>query len=121
MLLYLQYEILIMRRVVTGFDEEGNAVFKTDGDTTRIVRIEGYAFDFLNEIWASEGLSTIPIDETDKTMSMESFIPTIPGGVRFRTFTVPTSSMIKDYVKKTKNPYSFFDQSVSLLYLGGPV
>jgi len=61
-----------MRRVVAGFDKDGNAVFKSDGETTSIVRMDGYSIDFLNDIWAAGGISTIRMVEIDKTVSMAS-------------------------------------------------
>ncbi|MFX0072833.1 MAG: cupin domain-containing protein [Candidatus Hermodarchaeota archaeon] len=100
-----------MRRVVTGFDEDGNAVFKYDGETKRKVKIDGIPeIVWLDEIWASNEISTIPIDDNDVTVSMDSFLPTVPGSVRFRTFTIPPSKTISGYIRKGHNVEDFYKE-----------
>ena len=100
-----------MRRVVTGFDKDGIAVFKSDGETKRLVSIDGIPdIDFLDEIWAADDISTIPMDETDITVSMDSFVPTTPGAVRFRVFTIPPAKTISDYIKKGYKPDDFLKE-----------
>ncbi|MFX0057971.1 MAG: cupin domain-containing protein [Candidatus Hodarchaeota archaeon] len=97
-----------MRRVVTGFDNNGNAVFKHDGETKRKVQIDDIPeIEFLDEIWASNEISTIPMDDTDITVSMDSFIPTIPGSVRFRKITYPPSKTFSRYIRKGHDPDDF--------------
>ena len=100
-----------MRRVVTGFDKEGNAVFKYDGETKRKVKIDGIPdIVWLDEIWASDEISTIPMDDTDITVSMDSFLPKIPGSVRFRTFIIPPAKTISNYIRKGHSPDDFYKE-----------
>ena len=97
-----------MRRVVTGFDNNGNAVFKHDDETKRKVEIDDIPdIVFLDEVWASNETLAIPMDDTDITVSMDSFVPKIPGSVRFRKITYPPSKTFSQYMKKGHNPIDF--------------
>ena len=77
-----------MRRVITGHDQNGKSVFISDEETSRAVELDDFpGVKLLDEIWATDDLPTIPVDSTDPTRKMDSFVP-LPGGTRFRFFTI---------------------------------
>lgn len=85
-----------MRRVVTGHDNNGKSVFISDGETSRKVILSAFPdITFLDEIWSTDEIVDIPVDDSDPTIKMESFVPP-PGGSRF---TLITFAPEKEYIK----------------------
>ena len=78
-----------VRRVVTGHDEEGKAVFISDGRPARSI-----AFDTLPglefvELWATEAVPQIPVNNFEPSADIASFVPP-PVGTRFRIVRFPS-------------------------------
>jgi mannose-6-phosphate isomerase-like protein (cupin superfamily) len=80
-----------IRRVVTGHDSSGNAIFLYDGQPERVVSIETLPGLELVELWATEHTPIVPVPSADPTLTMESFVPG-SGGSRFRIFRLPGRS-----------------------------
>lgn len=74
-----------IRRVVTGHDERGRAVFVSDGDVvaTKLSLLPGYAFC---EAWGTEIVPTFP-DGGQRSVQHQYFPPV--GGFRFTIVTIP--------------------------------
>lgn len=72
-----------MRRIVTGFNEEGKSVFISDGEPTRSCTIEELPSFRMAEVWATEAQPTIPNVEGDITEKISSLVLG-PAGTRFR-------------------------------------
>ena len=72
-----------MRRIVTGHTESGKSVFVSDGEPPRIASIKGIPDQGMAEIWATDGIATIPVGKGDPTVEMSSLVPG-PEGTRFR-------------------------------------
>ncbi|MFC2036113.1 cupin domain-containing protein [Chloroflexota bacterium] len=83
-----------MRRVVTGHTKSGKSVFVSDGEPTRTVMVKDYPGPELIEVWATDGIPTIPVDEGDPTIEMSSFVPG-PGGTRFRIIQMPPKQKLE--------------------------
>lgn len=76
-----------MRRVVTGHDKNGKSVFISDNEINRTVSLDALpAIKLLEEIWCTEDIPAIPVNQDDPTVHMSSFVPN-PKGTRFRFFT----------------------------------
>jgi mannose-6-phosphate isomerase-like protein (cupin superfamily) len=77
-----------MKRIVTGHDEDGKAVFTSVGEPGRVVDIDaGPVSAGFYEMWATSGESQVP----DSAVAPEAdIVPMIPGngGTRFRLFRI---------------------------------
>lgn len=76
------------RRVVTGHDRSGKAVFASDThvDATSVELLPGSEF---HQLWGSDRTSTFPDDGSEP--AHRTFFPPV-GGFRFGIFTVPPQS-----------------------------
>ena len=72
-----------IRRVVTRCTQEGPSVLVSDGTPTQVVTLADFPELEIINLWATEDLTTIPVDESDPTLGNSSFLPN-PGGTRFR-------------------------------------
>ena len=80
-----------LRRVVTGRNRAGKAVFVQNGVSPRIVTTETLPGLALVEVWATDKIPTLPVAPVDLTTTMKSFVPG-PGGTRFRIVQFPGAS-----------------------------
>ena len=80
-----------LRRVVTGRNRAGKAIFVQDGVAPRVVTTETLPGLALVEVWATDMIPTLPIAPGDLTTTMKSFVPG-PGGTRFRIVQFPGAS-----------------------------
>lgn len=78
-----------MRRIVTGHDAQGKAVFLSDGEPPRRVVVESLPSLGHHEIWATDACPRIPADQEDTTLQMQRFLPA-PGGSRIRVVHFPS-------------------------------
>lgn len=78
-----------MRRIVTGHDARGRAVFVSDGPPSRTVTMESLPELAHDELWATDAVPRIPADQVDRTPQMECFVPA-PGGSRVRVVRFPS-------------------------------
>lgn len=77
-----------VRRVVTGHNSEGKAVFIADGESPRHVSFDNLpGLEFI-ELWATQGTARIPIGQSDPTVNLSTFVPG-PNGTRFRIVRFP--------------------------------
>lgn len=83
--------VIEAKRVVTGIDAEGKAVFVQVGRTPRNVTTESLPGLALAEMWATEATPSIPVGPDDPTRTMTSFVPAA-GGTRFRLCRFPAQS-----------------------------
>jgi len=86
-----------MRRVVTGFTQSGKSVFVSDGEPPRSIKPDGLDSE-LYEVWGTDGIPTIPVEEGDPTVEMSSFIPA-PGGTLFRVWRIPGTKEVERATK----------------------
>jgi mannose-6-phosphate isomerase-like protein (cupin superfamily) len=82
--------MLEIRRVVTGFDENGKSVIISDGEPPRTEKLPSMPDSVMSELWALDGPAVIPAGP-DITPTMSSFVP-IAGQVRIKTWTLPPDS-----------------------------
>ena len=80
-----------LRRVVTGRNRAGKAVFVQNGVSPRIVTTETLPGLALVEVWATDKIPQLPVAPVDLTTTMKSFVPG-PGGTRFRIVQFPGAS-----------------------------
>jgi Cupin domain len=74
-----------VRRVVTGFDEQGKSVFASDGEVEPIILSMGTGAPFVR-VWGGDVVPTLPTDGTPP--SQPNYFPPA-GGYRFGFFTLP--------------------------------
>lgn len=95
-----------IRRVVTGHDGDGRAVFISDGEPPRSIAFNGLPGLEFHELWATEEPPSIPVDETDPTLRMSSFLPASTGS-RFRVVRFPSGLEVSKMVEKGFDPVAF--------------
>ena len=84
---------LQVRRVVTGHDDNGKAVFVSDGPPARVVDPTGMNVEYV-EVWATEDVPTVPIDPSiDPPAQVSSLLPG-PNGSRFRFVLFPPEDQL---------------------------
>ena len=79
-----------VRRVVTGHDRNGKAVFASDQqvDPVTLALMPGYEF---HELWGADQAPTFP-DDGGPTAQASFFPPA--GGYRFGLFTIPPGTVV---------------------------
>ncbi len=82
-----------MRRVVTGLTQSGKSIFVSDGEPPRNIKAEGLDSEIF-EVWGTDGIPTIPVEEGDPTVEMTSFIPP-SGGTRLRISRIPGTKEVE--------------------------
>lgn len=73
-----------MRRVVTGIDKDGKSYFVSDGEPPRHFKSETGLEVY--EVWRVYGKPTIPVDKTDPTVEMTTYLPEVGEGGSFLRF-----------------------------------
>jgi hypothetical protein len=73
-----------MRRVVTGIDKDGKSYVVSDGEPPRHFKAE--TGQQVYEVWRVYGTPTIPVDETDPTVDMTTYLPEVGEGGSFLRF-----------------------------------
>lgn len=82
-----------IRRIVTGHDVQGNAVFVSDADAPRAVafkNIPGHAFA---QVWATGATATVPHQGTDPTAAGGAVVPET-GGTSLLVVTFPPDTVM---------------------------
>ena len=78
-----------MKRVVTGYDQDGKSVFVMTGEPPcEIAREEGTRLTFC---WETKGLPVLPIEQKDPTLAMTTPFPG-PDGTTFVMVQIPGNS-----------------------------
>jgi mannose-6-phosphate isomerase-like protein (cupin superfamily) len=95
-----------VRRVVTGHDEEGKAIFISDGTPARHVTFDNLPELEFFELWATEGVPQIPVDNFDPSVDIESFVPSATG-TRFRIVRFPSGLEMAKLIEKGFDPAAF--------------
>jgi mannose-6-phosphate isomerase-like protein (cupin superfamily) len=82
-----------MRRIVTGHDAAGNAVFVDDGAPPNRITLDGRPGWELNTVWATTGVPLVPLvpPPHDPSVSIQTYLPDT-GGTRFIVATIPSRS-----------------------------
>jgi len=94
-----------VRRVVTGHDREGNAVFVSDGQPPRSITFDTLpGLEFI-ELWATEETPSIPAGHADPTLGMSSFVPG-PQGSRFRIVRFPSGLEVGKMAEAFRREYA---------------
>lgn len=84
-----------VRRVITGHDRNGKAIFADDRAVPRAKSYEhtpGFASAI---VWATPARPAVPYDGTDPTPRLETLLPE-PGGTRFLIVTFPPDSVMME-------------------------
>lgn len=106
-----------MRRIVTNFNQEGKSVFASDGKPQRVVTFESIPGFELKEIWATDGIPSLPAEKSDPTVEMKSFVPDI-GGTCFRIVHIPPEQDILRAIEQgldvTKAHQEYIDKAPGL-------
>jgi mannose-6-phosphate isomerase-like protein (cupin superfamily) len=84
---------LRVKRVVTGHDRRGKAVFLFNDNAPRRVQTDSLPGFELIEIWRTDGAARIPAANRDVTTTMKSFLPG-QDGTLFRLFRIPGSGSL---------------------------
>lgn len=83
---------LVIRRVVTGHDEQGASKVALDGQPPRTDAFQHIPGMVSRLVWATGPSPALPFDGTDPTPALASFVPA-PGGSRFLIVTFPPDSV----------------------------
>ena len=89
----------ILRRIVTGHTESGKSVFMSDGEPPRVASTKDIPDLKMVEVWATDGIPTIPVEKGDPTVEMSSLAPG-PEGTRFRIQQFPLTKSGLELSKK---------------------
>lgn len=83
-----------IRRIVTGFDEQGKSTLVSDGPAPRTHDFENIPGFSNTVVWATEDLTAPTGAPEDITTTMDSFVAG-PGGVRFFVVQFPPGSVFE--------------------------
>ncbi|TDU31833.1 cupin domain [Panacagrimonas perspica] len=91
-----------MRRVVTGHDSKGRAVFVSDGEAPRYFanKAGGYGIGIL---WSTEETASIPVPPGDPSTSLQPYFPAA-GGSRFLYVDFLPDSFAQDAARRGVDP-----------------
>lgn len=78
------------RRIVTGHDAHGKAIFVEDGPAPNHLTLNARPGWEMNTMWVTRGTPRLP-NEGDPSMDGTSYLP-VPGGTRFIVATLPSRS-----------------------------
>ncbi|MES2482642.1 MAG: cupin domain-containing protein [Pseudomonadota bacterium] len=81
-----------IRRVVTGHDANGRAVFASDAAPPRTDVFRSIPGMVSRLVWSTPGRPTVPFDGKDPTGTLSAMVPT-PGQSRFLVITFPPDSV----------------------------
>jgi len=95
-----------IRRVVTGHNNEGKAVFINDGEPARSVTFDALSGLEFYELWATEDTPSIPVAQDDPTLQMSSFVPASTGS-RFRIVRFPSGLELEKMIEAGFDPVAF--------------
>jgi mannose-6-phosphate isomerase-like protein (cupin superfamily) len=79
-----------MRRIVTGHDDQGKAIFVSDGAPTKDVANEAGGIH-ITEVWGTESVPVVPAPSGDPTVVRHPYFPEV-GGTRFFIVRFPPAS-----------------------------
>ena len=102
-----------MQRIVTGHSKSGKSIFTSIGEPPCVVRMESAPGTESVEVWATESLSTIPVEEGDPTVELKSFSPG-PGGTRFRISRIPSEQELAQALPEGIDPVAFRQEQIAL-------
>lgn len=77
-----------MKRLVTAIGEDGRSHIVMEGDPARVMRLGKLPGLEFAEIWATDAPVALSAAPLDRTVEMESLVPSA-GGTRFRIVTLP--------------------------------
>jgi hypothetical protein len=83
---------LVIRRVVTGHDQDGKAVVAFEDTTPRTNAFKHVPGLISRMIWATPPVPSLPFDRVDPTPAVKSTVPP-PGETRFLIITFPPDSV----------------------------
>ncbi len=101
-----------VRRVVTGHDDEGKAVFISDGEPARTVQFENLPGLAFFELWATDDVPRIPVNNFDPPVNIRSFVPG-PVGTRFRLVRFPSGLEMAKLMGSGFDPAAFRSEYLS--------
>ena len=82
-----------IRRIVTGHDAQGNAVFVSDADTPRAVAFRNFPGHAFAQVWATRANAKVPHRDGDPTVTGGSVAPE-PGGTSLLVVTFPPDAVM---------------------------
>jgi mannose-6-phosphate isomerase-like protein (cupin superfamily) len=98
-----------VRRIVTGHNSEGKAVFIADGEPPRRITFDNLpGLEFI-ELWATQGTPLIPVDHNDPTVTLSTFVPE-PTSSRFRIVRFPSGLEVSRMIEGGLDPAAFREE-----------
>jgi Cupin domain len=101
-----------IRRIVTGHNDQGKAVFINDSEPPRRISFDNLPDLEFIELWATDDTPSIPVDHDDPTIAMSSFLPG-PAGTRFRIVTFPSGLEMTKLIDAGFDPIAFRKEYMS--------
>lgn len=84
-----------MRRVVTGYDQDGKSVVVIDDQAQRVTKLPNLPGYSASEIWTTERDPQLPLSDRDPTLEMDHFIADL-GETRFTIITMPPDAAVAE-------------------------
>lgn len=81
-----------MRRIVTGHDADGKAIFVEDGAAPNRLTLDARPGWEMNTMWVTQGVPGLP-NLGDPSLGLETYLPQA-GGTRFIVATLPSRSQV---------------------------
>jgi uncharacterized cupin superfamily protein len=85
-----------VRRIVTGHDEGGNAVFVSDGEPPETHSFKSVPGQMVSQIWTTNGSVQIPLTGEDPTPGHKSSVPAEAGSTRITIVSLAPESVFAD-------------------------
>jgi len=95
-----------IRRIVTGHNDQGKAVFISDSEPPRRISFDNLPGVEFIELWATDGTPSIPVRHDDPTTAMSLFVPG-SAGTRFRIVSFPPGLEMAKLIDAGFDPVSF--------------
>jgi mannose-6-phosphate isomerase-like protein (cupin superfamily) len=103
-----------MQRVVTGHSKNGKSIFTSIGEPPCVVRLNSVPGSEAFEVWATEGIPTVPATGDDLTVGLKSFSPG-PGGTRLRIARIPSEKEIAQALPGGIDPVAYRQEHIEKL------
>lgn len=86
-----------IRRIVTGHDAQGNAVFVSDADAPRAVAFKNIPGHAVAQVWTTGANATVPHRDGDLTLERGPVVPA-PGGTSLMLVVFPPDAVMANPV-----------------------
>ena len=103
-----------MKRIVTGHTQNGKSIFVSEAEPSQVVTLENWHGLALIELWATDSSPTLPVDQSEPTVGMSSFVPG-PGGTRFRIVQFPSAPEAQQASESRADPEAIRQEALAKL------